>query len=75
MIKVTVQEVNRLEAINNLSRAICDLARALSVAPHIDITDCTLTGIGDNSYGIMIDTDPDVTETIIMHTENGNQDV
>lgn len=43
-ISVTIIDKDRLETIDKLATAICDLAQALKAAPHTAITGCTAIG-------------------------------
>ena len=70
-IKVTIQEVNRLAAINNLSEAIRDVARALWSTPQVTISGCV---ISNTDTAINIDTEPEVKETKIMEFEDNEID-
>ena len=69
MIKVTVQREDRLKAISDLASAVKSLAEALNSSPHIDINHCTISGVGENSYAIKIDTVEEVNETMITKEE------
>ena len=59
-ISITVQTEKRMEAINNLSRAIADVAYALKSGPEVIIKDCTIKTSGT---GISLDTTSDGVET------------
>ena len=61
-IKVIVQTEKRFEAINNLSQAIADVAKALSSGTHVNVNDCVFNGA---DIGMKIETDEKVTETKI----------
>ena len=65
-IRVTVQEVDRLQAITRLSEAVVYLAKALSVTPQVTVTGCHFEGIGEG-MGIHLDTSPDIMETTIVN--------
>ena len=62
-VQVTIQEVNRLHAITQLSEAMVYLAKALSATPQVMVKDCLV--YGGEGPGINIDTSPDVMETMI----------
>ena len=69
-IKVTVQTEKLLQAINNLSIAIRDLAKALGLGTQVDIKDCTFTGLDPGAEAmVVIETAEEVTETKIEKTE------
>ena len=61
-ISVTVQTEKRMEAINNLSRAIRDVACALKNGPEVIVKNCTIKTPGT---GIAIDTTSENMETKI----------
>ena len=61
-ISVTVQTERRLEAINNLSKAIADVARALKNGPEIIIKDCSIKTSGT---GISLEATTDDIKTMI----------
>ena len=65
-VRVTVQEVDRLQAITRLSEAVVYLAKALSVTPEVTITGCRFEGVGDGT-AVHIDTSPDIMETTIVN--------
>ena len=65
-IKVTVQTEKRLNAINNLSQAIADVAKALSSGTHVTVNDCNFV---NTDMGIQIETDEKVTETKIENLD------
>ena len=62
-VTVTVQQADRLMAINNLSMAIKDVARALATNVEVSISGCTFKG---GNPAVNIDTAQDVTETEIV---------
>jgi len=62
-IRVTVQDVDRMTAISNLSIALRETAKALSAVPQVTIANNVITGI-DGGTGITVD-----TERAIDHTE------
>jgi len=51
-ITVLVPKEDRLIAINNLSAAIFELAKAINIAPSVNINGCT---ISTNGIGISVD--------------------
>ena len=59
-VAVTVQQSDRMEAINNLSAAIRNVSEALASNVDVSIRDCTFQG---PEIGINITTDPKVTGT------------
>ena len=61
-IKVTIQTEDRLKAINNLSQAVSDVAKALLVGTHVEVSNCTFNNA---ETGIVIDTADDVTENTV----------
>jgi len=61
-ISVTVQTENRMEAINNLSKAIRDVAYALKNGPEIIIKNCIIKA---SDIGISVDTASENMETKI----------
>ena len=63
-VRVTVQEVGRLNAITMLAEAMVQLSKALNAAPAVTICDNVITAKGD-SPGIQIDTSPDIWETVV----------
>lgn len=65
-IQVTVQTEKRLNAINNLSKAIKHVAEALASGTHVTISDSIFNG-GDPA--VLIETEKDVNETIIKDVE------
>ena len=64
MIKITVQTEDRLKAINNLSAAIRDCAKALCTNVSVDIINNSFDVKGKNP-AIKIDTTQEVTKTTI----------
>jgi len=61
-VKITIQTEKRLNAINNLSEAICTLASALDCPPIVQVSNCNFQG-GDPALNI--DTASEVDETKI----------
>ena len=68
-IQVTVQEHDRLSAITELAQAVNKLASALLTGVVVNISGCQFDGTGGGT-GISIDTQPDVTETMIQEIGN-----
>ena len=64
-IQITVQEHDRLATIAELAQAVNKLASALYVGVVVNVSGCQFDGIGDGT-AISIDTQPDVTETMIQ---------
>ena len=62
MIKVTIQTQERMEAINNISKAILNLSVALNVATEVNITG---SHISNCETGILVDNSNEIKETII----------
>ena len=65
-IRVTIQEVDRLDAILELSQAINKVATALSCVPEVSISGCHFAGV---DIGMQIDTSLDITETLIRDVD------
>ena len=66
-INVNIPKQNRLEAINNLSKAIYEVSKALTTPTQVNITGCTLE---NNGTGISVDTsDIERTEVISIDLE------
>ena len=64
-IRVTVQREDRLRAINNLSEAVLNVAKALQQSCQVSITNCRFICSG-GGYGCHIDTEEKVTKTEIL---------
>ena len=65
-IRVTVQREDRLRAINNLSEAILEVAKALNTAPSVAVTNNVINGVKEDGIGIQVDTEDKVTRTEII---------
>jgi len=59
-VQVTVQQYDRMEAINNLSRAILNVSEALATNVDITISGCSFAGTG-----VSIDTEKGVRKTMV----------
>lgn len=71
-ITVNIQREERLEAINMLSMAIFEVAKALNTPINVQINDCTIQGAG---VGVCIrSTDEVDTETLSMEFETDGTD-
>lgn len=69
-IQVTVQREDRLRAINNLSEAIKEVAKALNQAPRVLVTHCVVTNKAKSSVGIGIDTAEEVDRTEVKEIDD-----
>ncbi len=63
-IQVTIQTEQRLHAINKLSEAVSELAKALNTEPRVEITNCTVNQAKHD--GIVVKTADVVERTEIV---------
>ena len=66
-IEVRVQQQDRLNAINNLSKAIRSVAKALEANVTVNVSECNFSG---PDIGMLIDTEKELGKTdLIVHEE------
>ena len=64
---VNVQTEERLKAINNLSEAIYETAKALNYGTHVTVSNCT---ISSPDIGISVNTAEKISKTEITEVED-----